>query len=326
MNQLPFIKTYRDTHFIFHVYTNDARVFDYIEYYLVFNRASRQFNPCFELTFHIEYQDREDLPPADRLVYPGGARSDNTYTGQLADKTADLIIDIEKERVYATLYSLDVQLGAIDYVLFYPCRLFLAYHNWIYTHAALVKSRTHDFVFLGPGGAGKSSTAFSLAAHKGFTQQADDMVFLHTDREHNYCMPFPTKIGFRNYALENDKRLAKEPTAFFGRKKRFNLPVSQDTFQDITSRETVILIPTYQETATRIAFEPVFDKDDIVRQIAEFSLPMCNIAPWRKQFAAACLTLLTFVKRSEVYRLMYNDALLEELPREVANRWSNDHT
>lgn len=324
MTDFPFRSTYQSPHFCFHVHTNDQKVLDFIESYLDFSSSPHHGSRLFELHYCITYVDRATLAYEDRIIHSAGSHSKvsaTEYVVQTGEKAASVHINVDTMRVTADLYSLDHGLGAIDLVFFYPCRMLLAYRKWLYIHGALVQSATHDVIFVGASGAGKTSLAYSLAADPGYCQRSDDILFIHADQHHNYCLPLPTKVGFRNKALENEVHAVQEQKAFYGGKKRFSFPASVDACHEVTARATVIIHPHYDEHLKELKVDPIVNRQGFVEAVGDATLPMCDINIWPLQYHDACLTLTTFMRRAEIYHLTYNDALLGTLPALMAGRW-----
>ena len=325
MTECSMYAAYKSSHFCFHVHTNDRKVLDFIGCYLDCIAAPHRGKPCFELHYSITYRDRQTLQHEDRVVHSDASHSKvsaSEYRVDLAEKAASVTVNVAAMQVTAALYSLDHSLGAIDLVLFYPCRMLLAYHNWLYIHAAHVQSAAHDFIFIGPSGIGKSSLAYSLAAQAGFAQRADDIVFIHADETRNYCLPLPTRIGFRNKALEAKASAAQESTLVYGGKKRFAVPAPLEMLQDVTARASVFIIPEYDEHIETLKLEPIVNRQSFAEAIGDATLPMCDINLWPQQYKDACLTLTMFIRCAEIYRLRYNDRLLDTVASFGAGRWA----
>ena len=174
--------------------------------------------------------------------------------------------------------------------------MLLAYHNWLYLHAAHVQGAAHDFIFIGPSGVGKSSLASSLAGQAGFCERADDIVLIHADETRNYCLPLPTRIGFRNKALETKASAVQESTVVYGGKKRFALPAPVEMLQDVAARASVFILPEYDERIETLRLEPIMNKQSFAEAMGDATLPMCDINLWPQQYKDACLTLTTFIR------------------------------
>lgn len=311
--KLPLTRTYRDPHFCFHVHTNDEKVFAFLESYLSFRHTEQQFNPFFEFHYFITYHDRNTLKRADKAVYHVARTGEHLLHARVSEQVSDVMLEIDARTIHANLYSFDNEMGVMDFTFLQPCRTVLAHQGWLYVHGAHVQSQTHDIVITGPSGAGKSTIGHVLGEHPAFVHQSDDEVFIASDGKHNRCVPFPTKIGFKNAALQHGLQSKQEASSIYGNKQRFALNVAPQHFYDVKPRPTLVIKPRYDAAAKALELTPL-DKDTMVREIADFSFPMLNLSAWPRQSHLAFFALVLFMQRAEVYTLTYNDALLAQLP------------
>jgi hypothetical protein len=329
MNDFALHRSYHSPHFCFHVHTNDQLVLDLIESYLDCGHSALCCEPFFELHYCITYFDPAELTYDHRILASGPSHSklsDSEYFVEIGDRLATVTVNVATLGVTADLYRCDCESGVIDIVFFYPCRMLLAYRGWLYVHGAHVTGSSHDLIFIGQSGAGKSSLARSLTQRPQYSlhsycQQSDDIVFIKADRRHNYCLPLPTLIGFRNKALEKDLADQQPSIATYGDKQRFSTGFSEYRCLDVTARKTVIVRPRYDDGVAALLVEPEVKKDKVVDDIAAVTFPMCDINLWGSKYDEAREMLAAFVRRADVVRLTYNDRLLPEVPFAFSERW-----
>lgn len=297
------------------VITNSRRIHELIENHLDFGNNANHIKPEIDLEFYLNDNFTKNTSETHKFVYNRLINENNVFSSSIGKKLVNVIADPNKRRVDGNAVNCDAlsQEQMLSFLFVAPLRFLLAQHGLFFIHASMV-GRDNDCILIsGNQNCGKSTLALTLAQN-GFHFLADDDCFVKSREKKTEIFPFPTKLGlhdrnlnrypqFNKYMLKNYR---------YGGKRRFSL----NSFQQYNSTKgyncKMIIFPAYKQIS-KIHIKEISNNKALDRLIDE------NLIPDRRDRRELTFknfwTLCELTKRTNSFKLAYNDNRLNEIPK-----------